>query len=235
MTLWRTLSLIAFILLVLIILLLIFEGFLKNRYFHEFKKDELLKKTKSVNSKNLIFFTSGETRKYIKRYVLCRTAYDKYVICDFNDKYKFISFYIILYNWRNKAIAVYDITENDTAKTSKIISVTNNCKFVNIVIKKVDDLEINTNVIKPLTTRKIQLFSFFQSIAIFLGLFVANQLIIELFGGPFKRIYLDGIYNYIAIFLMAIISIINYVVTSKALRKKNSKYTSGGSLEYEFF
>lgn len=235
MTLWRTLVLIAFIVLVLIILLLIFEGFLKNRYFHEFKKDELLKKTKSINSKNLIFFTSGETRKYIKRYVLCRSAYDKYIICDYNDKYYEISFYVILYNWRNKPIAVYDITEKNTEKTSKIISVSNNCKFVNVVVKRVNDLEINTNVIKPLSIRKIQLYSLFQSLAIFLGLFIANELIVEIFGGVFKQSYLNSIYNHLFIIAIGVIALINWVVTAKALRKRNCKYTNGGSLEYEFF
>lgn len=234
MMLWRVLCIIAIVIFITSVIIIVTKGLLRNNYYHDFKEDELLKETRSVNSKNKIFFTSGHTRKYIKRYALCHSAYDKYLICDFNQKYRYISFYVICYNSRKKIKDVLFITESNTNLTSKIISLSTKTKHINIVVKSIDGVDINTNVIKPLSIRKIQAYSLFNSIAFFSLLFIIRHIIIEVLGQEYKEAFLSHIYNILFILGILLLSLINYVYTSHSLRKKNSKYASGGSLEYEF-
>ena len=231
----RILCLVSMIICVFSVIILAIQGFLRNKYFHDYKLDELLKETKSVNSRNKIFFTSGETRKYIKRYALCKSAYDEYLICDFNQKFNYISYYVIAYGRRGHIKGVFYITESNTDITSKIISLPSTTKTINIIIKNVNGVEINTNVIRPLSIKKIRIYSLIASIAYFTFLYALRHILIELFAGVYVYTFLNSIYNYLIILAIFILSILIYLFTSHALRRKNSKYTSGGSLEYEFF
>ena len=60
---WRILSIIAIILFIGGIVLLSTLKLLRNRYYYPFHEDELIKNTKSVNSDNYIYFTTGATKK----------------------------------------------------------------------------------------------------------------------------------------------------------------------------
>lgn len=231
---FRILCIVSMIICFFSVIILIIQGFLRNKYFHDYKQDELLKETKSVNSRNKIYFTSGETRKYIKRYALCKSAYDEYLICDYNQKYKDITYYIIAYGKR-RIKGVFYITQSNTDITSKIISLPSTTKTVNIIIKSVNGVDINTNVIRPLSIKKIRIYSLIASIAYFTFLFSLRHILVELFAGPYIYTFSTSIYNYLIILAIFIFSIMNYWFTSHTLRRKNSKYTSGGSLEYEFF
>ena len=57
---WRILCLASMALFVAGLFVLLFTRLLKNRYYRDFCPDELMWETETANSKNSIYFTSGE-------------------------------------------------------------------------------------------------------------------------------------------------------------------------------
>jgi hypothetical protein len=113
---WRILSIVAIILFIGGIVLLSTMKLLKNRYYYPFHQDELIKNTKSVNSDNYIYFTTGATKNYIPKYVVCKTLYDKFLICNFAQKYVKINYFVVQYNRRRKVISVLNCVEQNTTE-----------------------------------------------------------------------------------------------------------------------
>lgn len=232
---WRLLSVVSAALFVLLAALLLCLRLLRNRYYHNFEQDELIKNVKTSNSANSIYFTSGETRKYIKKYVLCKTLYDKYVVCNFTENFKSIKYFIVQYSRRKRVISVLQVKEYGTGEASKVIALNRSCSYVNIVVGTVNDLDINTNVIRPLTVNKIRLYSFLKSFTLFLGLFLARHALIEIIAGDmFIKQYLGNLFNYIAVGGSLALAVIGYFISVKCFRSKNVKELNGGALEYDF-
>ena len=92
MQLWNNLFIISCGLFVIVMLILIIFRFRKNVYAKPFISDELFDKKNDNGIKSYYYFTSLETRKYIKRYVFRKAPYTRNVICNFNDNYNFISY-----------------------------------------------------------------------------------------------------------------------------------------------
>ena len=124
-------------------LVLMIGRFVKNRYYHEFHNDELIKTTKTANSLNKLYFTHGTTAQFIHKYVLCKTVNDKYVICNYAKSYRKIGYFVVCYNQRRKVIQVLRVEETFTTQASSVISVDRRAKYVNMVIGSVDDKVIN--------------------------------------------------------------------------------------------
>ena len=118
---WRILCLASMALFVAGLFALLFTRLLKNRYYRDFCPDELMRETETANSKNSIYFTSGETKKYIKKYALCKTAYDKYLVCNFAKSFRSIRYFVVEYTKRKRVLAVQQATEYSTGDASKII------------------------------------------------------------------------------------------------------------------
>ena len=78
---WRLLCYISAGLFGVLAVLLLCLRLIKNRYYHNYEENELIKNEQTSNSYNSIYFTEGETRKYIKKYVICKTLYDKFLVC----------------------------------------------------------------------------------------------------------------------------------------------------------
>ena len=68
--LWRLASIIAIVLYVVVKVILIVSKLLRNRYYQNFHEDELVKETETVNSKNNLYFTSGEAHNFISKYII---------------------------------------------------------------------------------------------------------------------------------------------------------------------
>ena len=200
---------------------------LKNRYYHNYHDDELIKTERTDNSLNTLYFTHGETRKYIKKYVICKTVYDKFLVCNFADKCAHILYYVLQYNSRKRPIAVLRVEEDITGDSSKVIALDRRCAFVNVAL--------NTDVIRPLSVNRIRLHAFLKSFALFLGLFVLRHVLIELIAGNmFLRQYLTHLFNYIAVGGSFVLAVLHYFITVQCLRGKNGKRLSGGNLTYDF-
>ena len=231
---WRILCLASMALFVAGLFALLFTRLLKHRYYRDFCPDELMRETETKNTKNSIYFTSGETKKYIKKYALCKTAYDKYLVCNFAKSFRSIRYFVVEYTKRKRVLAVQQATEYSTGDASKIISLHSRCASVNVVVGAVDGLEINHHVIRPLTLTKIRLYAFLKSFMLFLFLFAARHIAVELILGSGAKYFLADLMNYIALGASFAFCLLGYFVTVGCFRRKNMKACNGGSLEYEF-
>ncbi|MCI8488473.1 hypothetical protein [Pumilibacter intestinalis] len=233
---WRVLCILSAALFAAFAVILICAKFLKNVYYHNFEEDELIKNEQTGNSYNSIYFTSGETRKYIKKYVICKTLYDKFLVCNFARRFKNITYYVMQYSRGKRPVSVLKIDQYSTSgDSSKIITLSRRCAYVNVVVGTVDDKVINTDVIRPLAVAKIRLYSLVKSLMLFCGLFAVRHAIVEIIAGEsFSKQYFDNLLNYVAIAAAFVLGVLAYFVSVKCFRGKNVKEQSGGAIEYDF-
>ena len=235
---WRLIALVGVAIFVLSALIMMIFRFRKIVFYKKIVKDELVYKRNGVNSKNFIYFTKGETAKFIKKYVIMKSGGDKYLVCQFNRSYQKIAFTVIQCKKRGKPISVLKCVELGTGESSRIIPLKKRCNFVNVVVNKVDTNEINTSVIKPLPRKKINAFCFFKFFLTF-GLLIAfRHLLVEFIcGETFTRAFFNGALNYALIAISFILALVNSVTYKIALRRKSRiarRKARGGVLEYEF-
>lgn len=221
-------------LLVFVIILLIVLRPQKNVYLHSFHDDILFKEFKDSGVKNRICSTFGEVNNYIKRYAIRRSSYDTSVVCNYVEQYDIIKYFVISYNAFKKPIGVVEVTERKNASSSKIITVPKRTKYVNIIIKSVNNLEINRTVVKPLPISKIRIYGLLVSLMAFNIFYILSRITILILGSNYKRVFNKTYWNFFAFFGMIVFSIIIYLFTVVRLRRKNSKNRNGG-LEYEFY
>ena len=223
------------------VIVLVCTNLTKNKYYHNYHDDELFKKERSVNSVNSIYLTSGETRRFIKKYVVCKSAYEKYLVCNFTEKFRHIRFYVAQFSRRKKLISVLEITQKDlTDYSSRIIALKRRCRHVNVVIAEADDLVINQNYVRPISMYRLRLYAAVKSVTIFAALFVLRHVIVEVMGGSWlygnnvAYQYLNNSLNYIALGASLAVAALSYLVTVLSFRRRNAKSANGGALEYEF-
>lgn len=231
---WRILGLVSAGLFVVGVIVLLGTGLLKNKFYYDFHNDELLKTVKTSNSKNSIYLTTGETSKFVKKYVICKTVYEKFLICNFARKFREISFFVVQYNRNKRAIRVLKITQRDTGEASKVIALSKKCHYVNIVIGSVNGRDINFNAIRPLAMSRVRLHAAIKAFMLFLSLFVIRHAVLELFGGIYMLQYLDSFLNYAAIGGAFLLSVLYFVIDVLCFRRRNVTKLNGGAIEYEF-
>lgn len=233
---WDVLFYISLFTVVALIAILFIFKFRKNVYLANFERDELFEESNDPDIKNFIYSTKGETRKYIKRYVIRKTKYDKFVICNYNKCFNSISYFIVALNNKLRPIAVLQVSEKNTnTNSSKIFVVPSKTKFVNVIIKEADSQVVNDRIIQVLPKAKVTLYSVLSSTLLFNLLFVLRHLIAVIFGNVFSEYYFGHIYNYIAILICFAITLLYFVMTYRTLRKRNFKNSHGGKVGYEFF
>ena len=231
---WRILSLASAGLFIVGVIVLLSTRLLKNKFYHEFHDDELLKTVKATNSTNSIYLTTGETSKFVKKYVICKTVYEKFLICNFAKRFQEISFFVVQYNWRKRVVQVLKVTQRFTEDASRVIALSKKCRYVNLVIGSVEGRDINHNAIRPLSMTRVRLHAAIKAFMLFLALFVMRQAILELFGGVYMLQYLESFLHYAAIGGAFVLSLIYYFIDVLCFRRKNLSKLNGGVLEYEF-
>lgn len=235
MMLWRVLAAVSAGLMILIFVLLKVKKITKNFYYHSFMVDDLLEESKQNDSTNRVYAPKSNTRKYVKRYVISDTKVDKCLLCNFTKKYSSISYYVVGINKKQRVCEVLKVTETNTGATSRIIGLSRKTKYVNIVVRSVDSEEINSQVIRPLSKAKIQVYSLLTSFFLFTVLFTIRHVLIELICRYSSIYFLNSIYNLSIIGAIAVVTIIYYFLCLIRYRKKNLKNRNGGALEYEYF
>lgn len=230
---WRILSLVSAAFFIAGVIVLLSTGLLKNKFYQAFREDELLKTTKTSNSINDIYLTTGETSKFVKKYVVCKTIYENYLICNFTRRFGEISFFVVQYNANKRVVQVLKVTQCGTADASRVITLSKKCRYVNIIIGMADGKEINFNAIRPLAMSRVRIHAAIKGFMLFLSLFVMRHVIIELFGGAYTLQYLESFLNYAAIGGAFLLSVIYYLIDVLCFRRKNNN-RNGGVLEYEF-
>ena len=232
--LWRVLCVVSALLFIAGILILLIKKFLKNKYYHVFTADELVKNNKLSNGKNLIYFTSGEARDYISKYAVCKTEFDRYLVCKFVKKFSEIRYFVLEYSAHGRVIAAQQIDEFNTGLNSKIITLHRRCAYVNVVIGKVDDLEINSDVIRPLSRKNIRIYALVKSLTLFAFLFVVRHITLEILCKDLLALYLKDMLNYLSVGVCFVCGLLSYFITVLCFRRKNVKALNGGAVEYEF-
>ena len=235
--LWENLFIGSSVLFVISLGLLIWFRFLKNVYFHVYQPDELFKTENNElrNAKNYIYSTSDYTRKYIKKYALCKNGRDRYIVCNFTEPFHSITYYVIGYTSRRRVTEVLEIHDVNTTLSSKVICLNKNTKLVNIVVGSVDGTLINAHVIKPIPKNNIRLYSLLMSVCTVSGLFSVRHILLEIIAKFSSKFYYDSFYNHIGLIVLGILFVFIYIITYTSINKRNSKNRVGGSLEYEFF
>ena len=228
---WRIVGITGASLFLICFIIMIIFGFTKNRLYKDFRRDELIRRTRGVNSTNFLYFTGIETAKFINKYVIMKTLTDKFLVCHYNKVYKKIAFSVIQYSSTRKVISVLKCVELSTGSSSKIISLKKKCKYVNIVVNKVDGEEINSSVIKPISRTKIKLYCFFKFLLL-LGFMVGLRHLIC--GEYFARAFLNGLVNYSILLASLGVAFVVSILNLIGLLSKNRKARNGGVLEYEF-
>ena len=217
-----------------LIVLIITKFSIKNVYYQTYQDDELIRQQKTATSINDLYFTHGQTLNYIKKYVVCSTGQDKYVICNYTGKFEKIVYFIISYNAKKKPIGVMRCVEEDTEYSSHVIPLTKNAKYVNVVIGKVNDKMFNSNVIKPIAVRRVKMHSLLCSLSFLTGMISAINLFAVIFGGIYSRYILNSAEYIIMMISALVLSLVLFLLQSSILRKKNIKARVGGVIEYEF-
>ena len=234
MLIWRIIFLIAcFIFVSTIIILNVFK-FRKNVYFREFQKQEFISDKIEAGIKNEYYLTEMETAKYIKRYALRKSRYDKAIICNYTKPFKYISYYVVCYNKKKKVLNVLEVVEKNTNNSSKIINLNSATDKVNIYIKKAEDLELNTNVIRTISVSNIRRFALISSFTVLSFLLIIRHIAIELLGNK-ALAYTETLWSYLSIGIIFVIAISYFFIMYYFMKKRNSKNRNGGALEYEFF
>ena len=233
-TLWRVLFAVSAVLFVAGTAILLVGRFLKNKYYHVYTEDELLKNNKLTNGKNSVYFTSGETKAFISKYAVCKTEFDRYLVCKFVKKFSEIRYFVLEYTSHGRVLAVHQIDEYDTGLNSKIITLRKRCAYVNVVIGKADDEEINTDVIRPLSRKKIRVYALVKSFTLFAFMFALRHIILEILCNQLIGLYLQDMLNYISVAACFACGLLNYLITVLCFRRKNVKALNGGAMEYEF-
>lgn len=233
-TLWRVLCVVSAVLFVAGLLVLLFTKLLKNKYYHFFTADELLKNSKLTNGKNYVYFTSGETKNYISKYAICKTEFDRYLVCKFDRKFSSIRYFVLEYTSHGRVIAVQQIDEYDTGLNSKIITLHKRCTYVNVIIGTADETEINSDVIRPLSRRRIRVYALIKSFTLFAFLFTIRHIALEIFCKGLIGFYLRDTLNYISVGVCFVCGLLSYLITVLCFRRKNVKSLNGGAVEYEF-
>lgn len=234
MLIWRIMFLIACFIFVTTLIILNAFKFRKNVYFRNFQKQEFISDKIEAGIKNEFYLTEMETAKYIKRYALRKSKYDKAIICNYTKPFKYISFYVVCYSKRRKVLSVLEVVEKNTNQSSKIINLNSATDQVNIYIKKAEDVELNTNVISTISVGNIKRFSFISSFTVFSFLFMVRHLAIECLRNK-ALAYMESLWNYLSIGIIFVVAISYFFIMYYFMKKRNCKNRNGGALEYEFF
>ena len=233
-TIWRVLCVISVGLFAAGVAIMFITKLLKNKYYHIYTEDELLKSNKLTNGKNSVYFTSGETRNFISKYAICKTEFDRYLVCQFVKKFDEIRYFVIEYSSHKRILAVHQIEEYSTALNSKIVTLGRRCAYVNVVIGKANDEEINCDVIRPLSRKRIRIYALLNSFTLFALLFALRHIALEIMCKQLLAFYLQDMLNYISVGVCLLCGLLSYLITVLCFRRKNVKALNGGAVEYEF-
>lgn len=209
--------------------------FRKNRFYYPFEEDKLIATKKDEGYKNYIYSTKGETSKYINKYVISRSSYDNTLICNFNEHYDDLSYFIVEYGMGRKPLRVLEVYERFTSFNSRVIVLSKSCLKVNVYIKSVNNVDINGIIIKPLSKKEIGLYSFFSSL-LYLGvIFVADYFIPQLILGENVGSFWVHWLNLAILGFAIVIFIFHWATTYSKTKNQNLKNRSEGVVDYEFY
>ena len=216
---WRLATIIIFVVFVFIILLLSLAKPLKNKYFYACREDKLEKTEKRKGARYNVYSVLGRSASFIDKYVIKTIGKKKTLICDYVNKYDFISYYILLFNKNNDLMKIMEVKEYNVSLCSKSIKLPKKCVNINVVVNKYNDVDMNINLKGEVSKAAVMTFSIFESLALLCFLFILRQILVEVICFNTKTIYIRSEYDIYTIVLISVLSIINLLVISNSLQK----------------
>lgn len=228
----------ALLLVIAIIIILKVAKFNKIEYYHAYVADECLENVtnSSLPGEVKIYASSKLNATYLKKYIVNKDGSDKILICNYTKPFRVIEYFVFVYNKNHKLKDVLQVKERETTTTSRVIGLPANAYDVNIVIKQVDGIALNSEIIKPMQNKKIVLNAFLISLAIFLSFFVLRQAILYIGFLAYSTYFLlESPLNIMTMAVILFLSLLNFVLIYVSLRRRNKKMRQGGILENEYF
>ena len=213
---WRILAIVFFVISIVIILLVLANKLLHNKYPYNCREDKLVKSKRKALTLYNVYEVLGRSANYIDKYIISIKGKKHNLICDYTQKYDFISYYVLLFNKHKKLMKIMEISENATANCSKAIKLPKKAKFLNIVVNQVNEEDLGISLKGEVSLARIKVFSGFISLALFFFLFAVRHVLIELICLRSNVIFLWSDYNTYSIIILVIFSLLNYkILTSK--------------------
>lgn len=228
----------ALVILVVILVLMKVLKLTRFTYYHNYIADEVLERKEegSLPGLSTIYASHKLNSPYIKKYIINEDGSDKILLCNFTKPFKKIEYFVFCYNKKQKLKEVLEVKELDTSTTSKVVGLPANTKYVNIVVKEVDGISLNSEIVKPIKRNKLYIASLLNALSVYLILFSLRQLILIIGFYPYVIGFMnESPINIISLVVFLIISLISFVLTLRSLKKRNKKMRTGGVLEYEYF
>ena len=212
--------------------------FNKNTYLFEFEMDDISKeafKSNTLTGINTVFFTKANEAPYIKKYVISKNKTFTMLVCNYARKFSYISYFVFCYDRNHRLIDVIKVHEKNTTTTSKIVGLHYRTKFVNIVVGTVEDLTINSQIIRPMDRHAIRTAAFLTGLSIFTFLIVARDILFTIVAPHHVKPYYESMYNFLGLLVFALVALIGFFLRKRSLKKRSIKHRYGGIYEYEFF
>ncbi len=230
---WIVLFYISIVFFVLILILMGVLNIKKNKYLTVYHNDDLFKTFEESGVKNEIYGVNGETKNYIKRYALRTSNYDKSFIANYLGNYDLISYFVVCYDKNKKNSGAVLVTERNNNTTGKIIGLSKKTRYVNIVMRRVDDKELSSSIIKPISVKNIRIYSLLYALEFFNVAYIIRHIVCLLVGADYLKQFYTSFWNFYAFLAIIAMTILVYLISAFSLRKKSSKNRSGG-IRYEF-
>lgn len=216
---WRLATIIMLGVFVFIIFLLSTTKPLKNKYFYACREDKLEKTEKRKGARYKVYSVLGRSASFIDKYVIKSIGKKKTLICDYVNKYDFISYYILLFNKNNDLMKIMEVKEYNVSLCSKSIKLPKKCVNINVVVNKYNDVDMNVNLKGEVSKAAVMTFSIFESLALLCFLFVLRQVLVEVICFNTKTIYIRSEYDIYTIVVISVLTFINLLVISNSLKK----------------
>lgn len=220
---WRLLAIISIILCIVLFLIIKGSKLLVNKYYYSCREDKLEKTQKRKGARYDVFECLGASARFIDKYIIKHVGKKKTLICDYVESFKYISYYVLLFDKRKKLMKIMEISEHSTAFCSKPITLPKKCEKINIVVNHINEDDLGIKLKGEVSLGKIKAFSILETIALFCFLFSFRHLLIEILCLDSKLIFMQSIYNVISILIIAFFAFLNYFILSSKL-KKDFKY-----------
>lgn len=212
--------LINIIILVVLLIIVLIPSFLKFSTRHKFKQDQLLQKEKDNRKLTFLYKPTSKvsTNEFIKNYTVISDAGKRNLLIAYENKFNNIILYVYMYSMSNKLIGILEVEEHATDYISEVIDLPNNCKKINILVSKVNDVTIEENIVKKLSGIKIFFYSLFSSALLFEIMYIISVFLFPIYDvNTQANIRLQLLTNMI----FGVVSFVYFIALTITLVKKN--------------
>ena len=206
-----------------------------RKFYREFSLDFKFKEVRENGSNNSYYLVSSIDSNYIPRYVIRDSSYEKSIILNYNKSYKYISYYIALFNKDKKIIGLIKVYDKNTSTNSRILVLKNKTAYVNIIVNGCEDELVNPGYMVPKTLKQFMLEQLFSSISLFSFLYIVLYIATRIYLKDLTHTYFTSSMCTILMIGLLAITIIYLIVSAYLFNKASKANKLGEKVYYEFY